>query len=115
MTLKIFLKKIIRKLFKLIFRKNLFSSPIGENSPYYISTKNSNSIQNDEVIILNMPTSDNFRQAIHPDVIYLDKGFGLNNHRFWMACTPYPNQDDRYENPEIFSSENGFFLEGSTK
>ena len=109
MTLKIFLKKIVRKLFKLIFRKNLFSFPIGENSPYYINAKNSNSIQNGEVIILNMPTSDNFRQAIHPDVIYLEKGFGLNNHRFWMACTPYPNQDDRYENPEIFSSENGFF------
>ena len=45
MTLKIFLKKIIRKLFKLIFRKNLFSSPIGENSPYYINAKNNNLLE----------------------------------------------------------------------
>ena len=62
-----------------------------------------------ETIILNIPTSDNYREAVHPEVIYIDKGFGINRHKFWMVCTPYPNQDARYENPEVFSSEDGFF------
>tara|TARA_B100001179_G_C18545944_1_gene383813 strand:- start:421 stop:1200 length:780 start_codon:yes stop_codon:yes gene_type:complete len=32
-----------------------------------------------------------------------------------MVCTPYPNQDDRYENPEIFSSIDGFFWHSPQK
>ena len=107
MTFSIFIKKIIRKIFKTIFRKNPFSSPIGERSLYSLNKNISSNYG--ETIILNLPTSDNFREAVHPEVIYIDKGFGSNKHKFWMVCTPYPNQDDRYENPEIFSSEDGFF------
>ena len=109
MTIKIFLMKIFRKIFKFFFKKNPFKFPIGERSSYFAKVNESDFSKSANTIILNIPTSDNFREAVHPEVIYIDKGFGSNKHKFWMVCTPYPNQDDRYENPEIFSSEDGFF------
>ena len=35
MTFSIFIQKIIRKIFKTIFRKNPFSSPIGKDLPIF--------------------------------------------------------------------------------
>ena len=107
MTFEIFIKKIIRKIFIKLLRKNIFPYPIGSRSIYNLNKNISSNYG--ETLILNIPTSDNYREAVHPDVIYIDKGFGTNKHKFWMVCTPYPNQDDRYENPEVFSSEDGFF------
>ena len=110
MTFKIFVKKILRKVFKIFFKKNLFATPIGERSPYFVyNNKKNNFSQKGDSIILNVPTSDNYREAVHPEVIYIREGFGVKKHQFWMVCTPYPNQDDRYENPEVFSSGDGFF------
>tara|TARA_B100001123_G_scaffold140264_1_gene163024 strand:- start:9442 stop:10470 length:1029 start_codon:yes stop_codon:yes gene_type:complete len=106
MSLKIFFMKIFKKIFKIFFKKDLFRIPIGEKSVFYLNKKKEN-IKLADTILLNIPTSDNFRQAVHPDVIYIKEGFGKNKHKFWMTCTPYPNQDDRYENPEVFSSEDG--------
>jgi len=106
MSFKIFFMKIFKKIFKIIFKKDLFKMPIGEKSPFYAGQKKEN-IKFSDTVLLNIPTSDNFRQAVHPDVIYIKEGFGKNKQKFWMACTPYPNQDDRYENPEVFSSDDG--------
>ena len=109
MNLKVFFKKIYRKIFKTIFKKNPFDYPVGEKSVYHTINAKNNLSQTGKTILLNIPTSDNFAQAVHPDVIFIKDGFGVKKNKFWMVCTPYPNQDDRYENPEVFSSEDGFF------
>jgi len=110
MSFMIFAKKIIRKLYKLIFKRNLYKEPVGENSIYSQVNDLKNFFFNTgDSIILNIPTSDKSNQAVHPDVIYIENGFGYLRKKYWMVCTPYPNQDDRFENPEVFSSEDGFF------
>ena len=55
MTFSIFIKKIIRKIFKTIFRKNPFSSPIGERSLY--SLNKSISSNYGETGLLEVPTA----------------------------------------------------------
>ena len=45
-------------------------------------------------------------QNVHPKVLYFADGFG--GHRFWMAYTPFPWYIDRYENPSIAFSDDGF-------
>lgn len=51
-------------------------------------------------------TYDGKDQPMHPDVLYFDKKF--RGHKYWMAYTPYPDSDERYENPCIAVSEDGF-------
>ena len=51
------------------------------------------------------PTYDGSGQAIHPDVIYLASGFA--GYKYWMATTPYPIQNDDYENPSLLASNDG--------
>jgi hypothetical protein len=58
-------------------------------------------------ILLNLGTSDGSGQALHPDVVYVPGGFGENKWPYWMVCTPYPNGDEHFENPEIFVSRDG--------
>ena len=40
---------------------------------------------------------------IHPCVRYIPEGFA--GHRWWMAVTPFPRIDDRYENPVLYYGE----------
>lgn len=42
----------------------------------------------------------------HPSVIYFKDGW--NNHKYWMANTPYPAAMSQYENPTIFCSDDGY-------
>jgi hypothetical protein len=58
-------------------------------------------------LLLNLETSDGSGEVTHPDVAYIREGFGEGKWTYWMACTPYPDRNDRYENPEIFVSDNG--------
>lgn len=58
-------------------------------------------------LLLNLATSDGSGQVTHPDVAYLSEGFGAKKWTYWMACTPYPHRDARFENPEIFVSYDG--------
>jgi hypothetical protein len=58
-------------------------------------------------ILLNLDTSEGSGQACHPDVAYISDGFGDQKWTYWMACTPYPNGNARYENPELFASHDG--------
>jgi len=111
MSFQIFLKKIVKKIYKMLFKKNLFDGPVGIKSLYSIEGNNKNNLlKTNNALILNISTSDKSNQAVHPDVIYIDEGFGFSKkNKYWMVCTPYPNQDDRFENPEIFCSEDGFF------
>lgn len=62
-------------------------------------------------VVLNLPTSDGTGQACHPDVLFLPKGFGPCNWRYWMVCTPYAYSYEANENPELFASHDGVFWE----
>jgi hypothetical protein len=36
-------------------------------------------------------------EVVHPDVVYFPQGW--NGYQYWMAYTPFPNNDATYENP----------------
>lgn len=44
-------------------------------------------------------------QPTHPKVLYFEDGW--NGHKYWMAYTPYPNNNDYEENPCITYSDDG--------
>ena len=46
--------------------------------------------------------------VIHPSVIF-------HNKKYWMAYTPFPNQDTKKENPSILVSDNGIEWEEPCK
>lgn len=45
-------------------------------------------------------------QVVHPKVLYFPNKFG--NRKYWMAYTPYPFANDRYENPCVAYSSDGY-------
>lgn len=45
-------------------------------------------------------------QIVHPKVLYFPNKFG--NRKYWMAYTPYPFANDRYENPCVAYSSDGY-------
>ncbi len=57
--------------------------------------------------LLNLETSEGTGQACHPDVAFIEQGFGTRRWRYWMVCTPYAYLNFVWENPEIFASHDG--------
>ncbi|MEP6781113.1 MAG: hypothetical protein ABJC26_14555 [Gemmatimonadaceae bacterium] len=61
--------------------------------------------------LLNPPTALTFDtyegsgQVVHPDVVTFDQPW--HGHRMWNAITPYPNSAIRFENPSLFTSDDG--------
>lgn len=55
-------------------------------------------------VLVSAQTSDGSGQLVHPDVCErsAERGEG-----FLMVATPYPHSDSYFENPELFSSNNG--------
>lgn len=53
-----------------------------------------------------IPTPDGTGAGVHPDVVDFG-GTPWRGYRFWMAFTPYHNNDARQENPCIVASRNG--------
>lgn len=49
-----------------------------------------------------IPTYDGSGATIHPSVV--DMGGVWNGYRWWMANTPYPEQNNDYENPCVWGS-----------
>lgn len=45
-------------------------------------------------------------QIVHPKVLYFPNKFG--NRKYWMAYTPYPFANDKYENPCVAYSSDGY-------
>jgi hypothetical protein len=41
----------------------------------------------------------------HPSVLFFEQKW--NNHKYWMAITPYPSAINEFENPTIFCSDDG--------
>lgn len=56
---------------------------------------------------ITMPThrSPEGGQTVHPSVVRVPGGW--NGYEYWMAHTPYPGGDDRYEDPNIGASHDG--------
>lgn len=54
---------------------------------------------------LTTPTYDGSNQAIHPDIYY--NAATWNGKKYWMSCTPYPNNSAALENPSILVSDDG--------
>jgi len=54
---------------------------------------------------LTLPTYDGSGQVIHPSVLYFPDKFG--GVYYWMAMTPYPDNDNTKENPSILQSQDG--------
>lgn len=57
--------------------------------------------------VLGVPTYDSSGQGVHPDVVYIDSGFGSKLWKYWMAFTPYTGGNDKTENPSILASHDG--------
>lgn len=53
-------------------------------------------------VTVSVPTYDGSGQSIHPSVV--DMGQRWNGYRWWFADTPYPWENDKFENPSIFAS-----------
>lgn len=57
----------------------------------------------DTPVLLRIPTYDGSGQAVHPDIVRMKEPEPL----FVMAMTPYPFDDDYFENPSIVVSRDG--------
>ena len=55
---------------------------------------------------LDMTYKDGQNQPTHPSVLYFPDGW--NGHKYWMAYTPYPYNTNKYENPCITFSDDGY-------
>lgn len=82
-----------------------FARPVASEAPYRRIQHHHNRLH--QPVLLNLETSDGSGQAVHPDVVYIPEGFGQKKWTYWMVCTPYPNGDEHFENPEIFVSYDG--------
>lgn len=60
---------------------------------------------------LNIITYDGSNKPTHPKVLYCEEGW--NGHKYWMTYTPFPENDNTYENPCIAYSDDGVnFISG---
>jgi len=50
-------------------------------------------------------TYDGSNQVTHPAAVVFDSAW--HGHRYWLALTPYPNSDSRFENPSLYAGETG--------
>ena len=48
-----------------------------------------------------LPACDGSGQLAHPDIAVLLDGFAT--HEFWLAATPYPNDNANLENPSLYT------------
>ena len=95
--LKLYVHNALDVLFEL---KRKLSVPTEEyNLPADVSRANAKAP-------LKLKSYMNNTQNVHPKVLYFPNGFG--GHRFWMAYTPFPWYIDRYENPCIAYSDDGY-------
>lgn len=54
---------------------------------------------------LTLASHDGSGSATHPSVIHVPGGWG--GYAYWMAMTPYPNGNERHEDPNILASQDG--------
>lgn len=71
------------------------------------SLKNNPSMHYEDYI--NVSSDELLNQATHPCVIYLDKK--ISGYKYWMVYTPWPNDNNYYENPHVVASNDGIIWE----
>ena len=54
---------------------------------------------------LNIQTYDGYNKPTHPKVLYFESGWA--GHKYWLTYSPFPNNNNGYENPCIAYSEDG--------
>ena len=54
---------------------------------------------------LDIKTYDGSNKPTHPCALYIPEGW--NGHKYWLAYTPFPNNDNAYENPCLAYSDDG--------
>lgn len=68
-----------------------------------------NNVEENEIVLHNgfilIPTYDGSNEPTHPNVIKLDKE--VSGYKYWMVMTPWPNNQNKYENPSILVSIDG--------
>ena len=79
-----------------------------DNFAYDSGTSEITPLKNNETY-LNTPTYDGLNQTVHPDIVYFPKSW--HGYNYWMVVTPYPHSNDRYENPSILVSNDGYSWE----
>lgn len=52
-----------------------------------------------------IPTYEGSNQATHPSVLHFPQGW--QGHPYWMAMTPYPFNNDGFEDPSLLVSDDG--------
>jgi len=57
------------------------------------------------LVRLTVPTYEGSGQAVHPDVLWFPQPW--HGWEYWMAFTPYPGGQERFENPSIVVSHDG--------
>jgi hypothetical protein len=62
----------------------------------------------DDLASLPLSTYDGSGQAVHPDVALFPDGW--HGAHYWMTATPYPYGNAMYENPSLFTSDDGLTL-----
>lgn len=55
--------------------------------------------------LLDIPTYDGSNQCVHPDILFMESK--VKGYRYVMSFTPYPNFNDKFENPSLVHSNNG--------
>jgi len=77
------------------------------------SFKNSDTNFRGQFIVV--PSYDGSNQNTHPCVIYSEEK--LHGYHYWMAYTPWPNNQNKYENPSLAVSNDGinFFVPSEIK
>src|SRR5208337_5394840 len=98
-------KAALRKAMDLFSGRQTNGRALNHHAPYSRVRNAPNNAH--KPVLLNLATSEGSGQACHPDVVHIPGGFGAQNWTYWMACTPYPYAEYRYENPEIFASYDG--------
>jgi|GEM_PF-1087224 len=57
--------------------------------------------------VLDVSGTADFAELVHPDVLYIQHGFGHENKHYLMTGTNFPDNNDYYETPEFLVSSNG--------
>jgi hypothetical protein len=46
-------------------------------------------------------------QVVHPSVVFVPEGWGVNGYKYWLAITAYPAGNDDHEDPNVLASHDG--------
>ena len=63
--------------------------------------------KNDDIKILDLSQTSGFGETVHPDILFIQEGFGNKGWKYLMTITPFPKGIVYFENPEFMVSHDG--------